>query len=390
MNLTRFLSYMKHAMIVMAMLTIVGISGCDDDDGPSVYNGTIMDLIADKQFKQAEGASADQALDSLNKYLTLYPTLVTTLSTGTDLTLFAPSNTAFINLLATPGFPADIRNINPAIVQSVLSYHIVSGKYLQSDLTSGTTLTTAYTNTVSADDKIIVNADGTLKTGSTNQAIVITTPDKRANNGVVHVTATVLIPQSTGASLTPILGTMAGTVLLGKDFTNLAKIIMFADQGFTENAGTGTFKVSTWLAMPITGTTVTANAKGFTFFAPPNAAGSTQVLTETAANTIIASGATNARNFLLNHLVTSGQYTVGDAPANNPNGITKFTDGVLLTPKTGAAKTIRVSVGTPSATNPYGVALSNVPADQTTYRPIVAKDLGHSNGQVQVFAGVLQ
>lgn len=377
---------MKHALMVSAMLAIVGISGCDDEDGPTVFNGTVMDLIADKQFKQAEGASADMALDSLNKYLTVYPDLVASLSSVNEVTLFAPSNTAFINLLATPGFPADIRNINPDIVKGVLSYHVASGKLLQANLTAGTSIPTAYTGTVSADDKILVNTDGTLKTGSTNQAIVIVDSDNRATNGIVHVTGTVLIPQSTGASLTPILGTIAGTVLLGKDFTNLAKIIMAADQGFTESAGTGTFKVSTWLAMPITGTTVTANAKGLTFFAPPNAVGTTEVLSAATANAIIGT-ADKGRSFLLNHLITSGQYTVSDAPANNPNGITKFATGVL-TPKSG--KAITVSVGTASATNPYGVALTNNPAGgATAFRPIVKKDLGHSNGQVQVYAGAL-
>jgi uncharacterized surface protein with fasciclin (FAS1) repeats len=387
MNLTRFLSYMKHALMVSAMLAIVGISGCDDEDGPTVFNGTIMELINDTQFKQASGAAPDVALDSLYKYLSIYPDLVATLSGSTKLTLFAPSNSAFINLLALPGFPADIRQINPDIVKGVLSYHVVTGENAQNALTSGTTLSTAYTGTVNnPDDKISVNADGTLKTGSTNQAIVITDADNRATNGIVHVTATVLIPQTTGASLTPILGTMAGTILLGKDFTNLAKVILAADNGFTENASTGTFKVSTWLAMPLTGTTVTANQKGFTFFAPPNAVGTTAVFTTAIADALIASP-DKGRSVLLNHLITTGQYTVANAPANNPNGITKFATGVL-TPKSG--KTITVSVSAASATNPYGVALTNNPSSAANFRPIVKADLPHSNGQVHVYAGLLQ
>lgn len=387
MNLTRFFSYMKHALLVSAMLAIVGISGCDDDDGPTVFNGTIMELINDTQFKQASGASPDVALDSLYKYLSIYPDLVATLSGTTKLTLFAPSNSAFINLLALPGFPADIRQINPDIVKGVLSYHVVTGENPQSALTSGTTLSTAYTGTVNnPDDKIIVNADGTLKTGSQNQAIVIADADNRATNGILHVTATVLIPQTTGASLTPILGTMAGAILLGKDFTNLAKVILAADNGFTENASTGTFKVSTWLAMPIsTASAVTANQKGFTFFAPPNAAGTTPVFTADVANALIAT-ADKGRSVLLNHLIHTGQYTVANPPANNPNGITKFSTGVI-TPRSG--KAITVSVGAASASNPYGVVASNNPTVQATFRPIVKPDLNYSNGYIQVYAGVL-
>lgn len=388
MNLMRFLSYTRHALLATAMLAIVGLSGCDDDDGPTVFNGTIMDLMNDTQFKQASGASPDVALDSLYKYLSIYPDLVATLSGSTKLTLFAPSNSAFINLLSLPGFPADIRQINPDIVKGVLSYHVVTGENPSNTLTSGASFSTAYTGTANnPDDKIIVNADGTLKTGSSNQSIVIEKADNRANNGIIHVTRTVLIPQTTGATLTPILGTMAGAILLGKDFTNLAKVILAADNGFTENAGTGTFKVSTWLAMPIsTSGAVTANQKGFTFFAPPNAAGTTPVFTADIANALIATP-DKGRSVLLNHLITTGQYTVANAPANNPNGITKFSTGVI-TPKSG--KTITVSVGTASASNPYGVAASNNPSVASTFRPIVKPDLSYSNGQIQVYAGLLQ
>jgi uncharacterized surface protein with fasciclin (FAS1) repeats len=391
MNLKNFLSFMKHALLALTVLITIGISGCDDDDdGPKVYDGTVLDLLNDAEFKQASGASADVALDSLVKYLSLYPDLTATLSTSTDVTLFAPSNQAFINLLATNGFPSDIRLIDPALIGAVLGYHIVDGQtLLQADLTSGLLLDTDFPNPTSID-QINVNANGTLKTGSTNQEIEITSANNRAENGVIHVVESVMIPQSVGLTLTPILGTMAGTILLGKDFTNLAKIIKAADASFTEDPGTLTFKVSTWLAMPITNaTTTTANVNGFTFFAPPNAAGTTPVLTEATANALIGSP-DKGRSFLLNHLVTSKQYTVAAAPTNNPLGITTFPNGVSqITPKSG--KTITVSRGTASATNPYGVALTNVAAPGASdFRPIVSADLSHNNGTIQVYAGALQ
>src|SRR5688572_29105114 len=92
MNLMRFLSYMKHALMVVAMLTIVGISGCDDDDGPTAYSGTTLELLSDAKYQQASGADPSVALDSLVKYLSLYPSLTAKLSGTAEFTLFAPSN----------------------------------------------------------------------------------------------------------------------------------------------------------------------------------------------------------------------------------------------------------------------------------------------------------
>jgi uncharacterized surface protein with fasciclin (FAS1) repeats len=392
MNLTRSLSFLKHTLLVAVVLLTIGISGCDNgDDGPTIFSGTVVDLMASNEFKQSVNNDPDKSLDSLVKYLTYY-NLNATLSGPGPYTVFAPNNTAFINLLALPGFPQDIRNIDPAIVTGVLSYHVVPAKNLKASLTSGASFSTLFTGAANnPDDKIIVNSDGTLLTGSSNKSIQVTTYDKQATNGVVHVTATVLIPQTIGASLTPILGTVAGTVLLGKDFTNLAKIIKAADANFTESAANGAFKVSTWLAMPIATTgTATANIKGITFIAPPNAAGTTPVLTD-AIVTAVTSQADKGRAFLLNHLITSGQYIVGELPASNPNGIVRFTNGTQITPKSGDTKKITVSVSAVTATNPTGVALSNATTPTAdTFRPIVKKDIAHNNGMLQVFAGALQ
>lgn len=406
MNFKRFLSFLKYTLLVAVVLTTVGISGCDDgDDGPTIFSGTVMAMIKSDQYKQSASVGANVALDSLVKYLEYYHMDVA-IEAGEN-TLFAPSNEAFINLLALPGFPADIRQINPAIVTGVLSYHVVPGKHLKKEIVSGATFTTLYTGAANnPNDKIEVNSDGTLKTGSSNAAIQIVDADNQATTGVVHVTGTVLIPQTTGASLTPILGTVAGTVLLAKDFTNLAKVILAADASFTENLATGPWKVSTLLAMPISNaTTATANVKGITFFAPPNSINNAgtiiPILTEATANGL-AANPTAARAFLLNHLVISlpggggnaiGQYTIANAPATNPNGVTKFTNGAQITPMSGASKKITAVVATTATIPPNGVGVTNsqtVPPPNASIFSIVKADLGHNNGQVQVIAGALQ
>jgi uncharacterized surface protein with fasciclin (FAS1) repeats len=368
MNVKRFLSFMTRALMAVALLLTLGVAGCDDDDdGPSVYNGTVLELLADARFKESASVSEDVALDSLNKYLSLNPSLTAVLQASPEVTLFAPSNTAFKSLLATPGFPANIADINPEIIAGVLAYHIVTSTNTKSELTENTELTTIYP-AATAQDKIIVNADGTLKTGSSNQSIVITSEDNLATNGVVHVVGSVMIPQSVGATLTPILGTMAGTLLLGADFTFLADIIAKADAGFSETATDK--KVATLLANP------SASA---TFFATPDAVFS-QIGGDAFVGTLTAA---TARALLLNHYI-SGKYVVTASAAG-----TTIVNGASYVPATGSSKTI-VAVTGNSALSPYGVGISNTPSVATSFRPIVVKDLVHSNGVIQVFGGLLQ
>jgi uncharacterized surface protein with fasciclin (FAS1) repeats len=381
----RFFALLRYTAVIAMIASLFVFSGCNDDNGPAVFSGTVAAYIADDQFKEKNTGSADTALDSLVKYVSLYPDLMTVLSASTDVTLFAPSNTAFKNLLATPGFPTQISLISPDLIKGVLSYHIVSGKKLKADLTSGATLTTMFTDATSpsAAQMITVNSDGTLLTGSTNANIDIVVADKQASNGVVQIVESVMIPPSVGASLTPILGTMAGTVLLGKDFTLFARLIARADAGFTENPTTGVLKIVTHLARPVSG-----DFAGATFFATPNAvieaAATAQGVSSTAFVDSFSAGADGvARKILLNQYV-KGRYVVTAA-----SGATTLSNGATLTPLSGTTKNITVLTGqTVSAQVPYGVVLSNTPGTSSSFRPIVVKDLPHTNGYIQVFGGL--
>jgi uncharacterized surface protein with fasciclin (FAS1) repeats len=377
-NKLRLTSYISAVALVFSLWTFSGCSK-SSDAAPTM---NILTLIASTNFKQSSSVTADKALDSLVKYINIYPDHLVTLLSGTDkYTLFAPSNTAFINLLATPGFPANIKQINPALIQEVLYYHIVSGQQLHSSLTSGASFTSVAAPGASAGEAITVNTDGTLLTGSTNTSIQIVTPDQKATNGVVHVTGTVLIPPSVGASLTPILGTMAGTVLLGADFTDLAAIIYKADATFTNNPTTGSFSITSWLAMP-TATQTQLGVSGITFFAIPNAvfkaAAAQQSITEAQLVAALSATSDAARGLLLNHLTTAKQYTT--------SGTNKFSATTTIVTK---GKAIAVTSGlTPGATyGPYGIVFANA----TPSNAYLAQELSAStNGQVQVIAGILK
>lgn len=375
----KFLLYTALSAVLFSMWVLSGCSSSKGDPAPTL---TISALIATSKYKESSTVTDDKALDSLVKYLTLYPDLEAVLG-GTDkYTLFAPSNKAFKNLLATPGFPANIKLINPALIQGVLYYHIIAGQELSSALKSGASFNSLYPSPT-AGEAIVINSDGTLKTGSSNPAVHITVADQKATNGVFHIIESVLIPPTIGASLTPILGTIAGTVLLGADFTDLAAIIAKADANFTESATPNpTFKITTWLAMPITGTTVTANQNGITFFAIPNAVFQAAAVgagvTESQLIASFTASADAARGLLLNHLSVTKEYST--------TGTFKFSLNPTI-PTLG--KTIAVTVGSPStATGPYGIVFAN----STPSGAYLAKEVtpAASNGQLQVIAGILK
>lgn len=377
----RFLSFFKYTLLAVVVLSLVVISGCDDDDdGPTVYNGTILDLISSDDYKQSVNGNADESLDSLVKYLSLNPTLAPDLAGmldgTTEYTLFAPSNSAFISLLATPGFPPDIRDISPSIIKGVLSYHIVEGKMLKADLTptgSGAGTNTLYAaldpcSGASATQVIKVNDDGTLLTGSTNAAIEFQETDRQAQNGVVHVTKTVLIPPSVGASLTPILGKLSATVLLASDFTYLAMAMTKADCG-----AAGVTPLSAMLS----------SAGPFTAFLPPNPVfeGTAQQLGITVDQLIGNFNAAQWRSIILNHIVAG------------TNELSALTNGTELTTLLDASAKLTVTDVPVSASTPEGKILGTSGGTTglggTQQAPILVKDLPASNGVAHVVGKIL-
>lgn len=245
-------SFMKFfaASFVIVMLTVFsGCGGDDPVDPPVVPTMSIVEIV-----------DSTPGLDSLSKYLNRYPNLVSLLSGTDEYTLFAPNNEAFIGLLATPGFPSDFDLINPDIIEGVFAYHVTAGSVASSEFVESNTLNTLYTDAATSTlQTIAFNSNGTLLTGSTNNQIEVLDGDVAATNGVVHITGSVLIPPSVGATLTPILGTNAGTILLGADFSILAEGVALADAYAAANS------LPTTIAGTLAGSTV------HTVFAPTNA-----------------------------------------------------------------------------------------------------------------------
>ena len=109
--------------------------------------------------------------------------LVETLSGTGPFTIFAPTNAAFAKL--PPGTVESLlKPENKAKLVAVLTYHVVPGKVLSTDVK------TMSAKTVNGKDLAVKAADGKV---TINNATV-TAVDLVADNGVIHVIDTVVLP----------------------------------------------------------------------------------------------------------------------------------------------------------------------------------------------------
>lgn len=110
------------------------------------------------------------------------------LSGSGPLTVFAPTNQAFINA----GFAtiADIQAANPDDLTAILTYHVIDGRIFSSDLTDGATPATLNGGTVTID----LGATATVKGNANTTASTIVATDVVTTNGVIHVIDQVLLP----------------------------------------------------------------------------------------------------------------------------------------------------------------------------------------------------
>ncbi|MDO7851430.1 fasciclin domain-containing protein [Hymenobacter convexus] len=115
--------------------------------------------------------------------------LVETLKSTGPFTVFAPTNAAFdklpagtVNSLLTP-------EMKPKLT-SILTYHVVPGRYTAGNLTPGQTLTTVEGETLT----VMKNGNGVMIKDAKGGMARVTIPDVISSNGVTHVIDTVLMP----------------------------------------------------------------------------------------------------------------------------------------------------------------------------------------------------
>lgn len=116
--------------------------------------------------------------------------LVDTLSGTGPFTVFAPTNAAF------EGLPAGTLDTllmpdNKTKLQAVLTYHVVSGKVLSSDLSDGQVVKTVQGNNLT----VMMSGGKVMLKDATGATAEVVTADIAASNGVVHVINKVVLPE---------------------------------------------------------------------------------------------------------------------------------------------------------------------------------------------------
>ena len=155
--------FVSASFTAMAALAIV--SGCATMQAP---------------VSVAETIAANPQLSTLSG-LIVKAGLVDTLKGAGPLTVFAPNNDAFTKI---PAKTMAALGADPALLKTVLSYHVVPGKTMATDVKNGNVKTVQGANLALS------------KAGSfvTVEDAVVQMADITASNGVVHVIDAVLIP----------------------------------------------------------------------------------------------------------------------------------------------------------------------------------------------------
>ena len=164
---------------------------------------TVVDVAIDNGFN---------ALAAAVIYAEIMPALTNPLATYT---VFAPTDQAFQDLATIEGIPFEDlfapESISPEELAGVLVYHVLPSQVLAADVTNG-----AIVNCLSQVNDLKLTVKGTGE-AFVNQA-QITATDILADNGVVHVLNSVLLPNETVVD-----------IALDNNFSSLAAAVIRAE-----------------------------------------------------------------------------------------------------------------------------------------------------------------
>jgi len=176
-------------VIALAMVAVISLSACGSDSKDAVDTTMAGAEAVDTTMAGAQPVAGDivAVASGAEGFTTLVAAikaagLVETLQGAGPFTVFAPNDEAFAAL------PAGLLDKlllpkNLAVLTSILTYHVVSGKIMSMDVMAG--------DAKSVEGSTI--ALGTTGGVQVNDATVITA-DIEASNGVIHVINKVLVP----------------------------------------------------------------------------------------------------------------------------------------------------------------------------------------------------
>ncbi len=113
---------------------------------------------------------------------------------GGPFTVFAPTNLAFDNLLATDPAWNSIGDIDENLLAAVIAHHVLNGNIRSEDISSGQMVTTLEGDAITLNR---VNGNLEITDGSGNTGALVVFVDIQASNGLIHVLADqVLLPDT--------------------------------------------------------------------------------------------------------------------------------------------------------------------------------------------------
>ncbi len=199
---------------VMLILSVLFFTSCNDDDD--------MDEMGEKNIVEvaAEAGQFSILIQAAQK-----AGLAEYLSTQDGITVFAPTDAAFKNLLKDLGANS-LDDIPVADLTNILLYHVIGSKAMSTDLKSG------YLPTLSKSGDNSISMYINLANGvAINKNTKVTSADISAKNGVIHVVDKVILPP-----------TVVDLALDNDNFTILVQAVVKA--GLADVlSGTGPFTV---------------------------------------------------------------------------------------------------------------------------------------------------
>jgi uncharacterized surface protein with fasciclin (FAS1) repeats len=328
-------SFMRGTKMLLLMLvfSVIAFSCSDDDDNSPDPEQTVLEIaMANENFDVLEAAAVKAGSG-----------VTTVLSGSTDITVFAPTDAAFVTYLGVANEAAALTAVNAltsGAAADLLTYHVIAGSEIEADeIAAGTT---AVTTARATNNKAFVTKTGTTVT--INSALVVTA-DVDASNGVIQIIDAVLTPP--GGNIVSV----ATSATNAPNFGILAAALTKADL-LTTLQGNGPFTV-----FAPTDDAFLALLRSAAFYNNPDLTEAQAIETINGLTTSSAPlSLTTLTQVLLYHVVPASGYSIN--LTNNQ---------VLTTAKTAAPNTVTIGVGSSitvdgSASDPSTVTAANISA----------------------------
>ena len=177
------------AGIAVAALVLAGCAPADEVAEPvETSQAQVDETPTEEATTQETPGNIVEVAVAAGRFTTLAAALgaadlVTTLQGDGPFTVFAPTDEAFAALPAGV-LDALLLPENVAVLQSILTYHVVAGEVLAADVMTGD-VTTLEGSAFAVDTSMGVVLNGTAN---------VTATDIMASNGVIHVIDAVILP----------------------------------------------------------------------------------------------------------------------------------------------------------------------------------------------------